>query len=475
VEWNPAPVAFTTAADDPAPRLYHVAPDGDDAADGLSPERPLRTITRAAALVRPGDTVRIAGGVYHECLYVRATGLPGRPITFSSRLGERVTLDGGVNREMESLLVAFDKSHLRIDGFYMRNVTRPGTTQDGVIRWFGGEDVRITRVLQEDRVNGWPGELFNVRRVSDLLVRNCVSLNTMGGPSGSACPRLRMENCALLRNRIGGVQGGWASRPEFRSVLRNNIITDCQANKIHQAVGPISASDTLVLGNNAWFLRPERRIQLDKRMNMAEFEEQVLHDGGLIGDPRFAGLYRAEADLAKPGFRADAVFGIEGDLTFADIFATNPEFIRRGIGLNPDDFRGFEGGPLSVADLIHLADDLPPLPDNGFGRRYRDALKVVCAQAAAKPAEALRHELREAFVAADEARRARRDAEILLAEARETLGRPPGADVVRLRGDLEAALGVLAVMLRDGEATIEAARGADRKLRAAVAEHAAGP
>lgn len=474
VEWSPAPVPFKTATEYPAPYVYHVAPDGDDAADGLSPERSLRTITRAAALVRPGDTVRVAGGVYHECLYVRATGLPGRPITFSSRLGERVVLDGGVNREMNSLLVAFDKSYLRIDGFYMRNVTGEGLTAAGVIRWFGGQDVRITRVLQEDRVNGWPAPFFNAWNVSDMLVRNCVSVNTMGGPTGGNAPRLRMENCALLRNRIGGVQGGWASRPEFRSVLLSNIITDCQANKIHQPIGPLRSSDVLVLRNNAYFLRPERRVQLDHVMNMAEFEEQVLRDGGMIGDTRFAGLHRAGADLPLPGFGVDAVFGTKGDLTFANFIATNPEFIRRGIGLNPDDFRGFEGGPLSVADLIRLSGDLPPQPDIGFGSRYRAALKALLDRAARQPSDSLRHELREAFVAADAARQTRRDADILLVEAQATLARPYMGDAARLHKGLSEAIAALAVMLRDGAAEIEAVRGKERMLRAAVADYDAG-
>ena len=38
----------------------HVATDGDDYGDG-SQGRPLRTISRAAELARPGDTVLIAG------------------------------------------------------------------------------------------------------------------------------------------------------------------------------------------------------------------------------------------------------------------------------------------------------------------------------------------------------------------------------------------------------------------------------
>jgi hypothetical protein len=466
VEWSPEPVTFETAANDPDPVTYYVATNGNDAAAGLSPAKPLRSINQAAARVRPGDTVRIAGGDYQECLYIRATGLPGRPITFAAQLGDRVTLNGGINREMTQFVVAFDKSCVRLDGFHIKNYTVHGP-HPAAIRWFGGQDVRISRMLLDGRV-GWPGSLFHTMNVSDLLVRNCFSIGSMGGPDGGNCPRFRMENTIILRNRIGGLQGGWAGRPKSRSVLRNNIIGDCQANKIHQMIGPIALSDATVLENNAYFLRPERRIQLDRVMNMAEFEEQALRDGGLIGDPRFAMFYPDGPDVVRMGYmNADGVMSTNGNLHFAGFFATNPEFVRRRIGLDPDAFRGFEAGPLTVADWIRLADGLPPT-GAGFGQRYRASLKSLSDRAAAQPSESLQHELREAFVAAESACEARRDAEAIAAEARATLVRPCMGNVTALRAALETALAVVTNLLADGTADLETMRAADLQLRAAV-------
>ncbi|HZA73576.1 MAG TPA: DUF1565 domain-containing protein, partial [Propionibacteriaceae bacterium] len=43
----------------------HVATTGSDHAEG-SPDQPLRTISRAAALAEPGDTVVVHGGEYRE-------------------------------------------------------------------------------------------------------------------------------------------------------------------------------------------------------------------------------------------------------------------------------------------------------------------------------------------------------------------------------------------------------------------------
>ena len=51
----------------------HVATDGDDSKDG-SASSPLRTISRAADLARPGDTVLVHGGEYREWVRPRRGG-----------------------------------------------------------------------------------------------------------------------------------------------------------------------------------------------------------------------------------------------------------------------------------------------------------------------------------------------------------------------------------------------------------------
>ena len=54
-----------------------VATDGDDSKDG-SASSPLRTISRAADLARPGDTVLVHGGEYRAVSYTHLT-LPTTP------------------------------------------------------------------------------------------------------------------------------------------------------------------------------------------------------------------------------------------------------------------------------------------------------------------------------------------------------------------------------------------------------------
>jgi hypothetical protein len=72
----------------------HVATDGDDSTDG-SDGRPLRTISRAAELARPGDTVLVHEGTYREWVKPRLGGLSDtRRITYQAAPGEHVVVKG---------------------------------------------------------------------------------------------------------------------------------------------------------------------------------------------------------------------------------------------------------------------------------------------------------------------------------------------------------------------------------------------
>ena len=62
---------------------YYIAPDGDNANPGTR-DKPLRTIGRAVALVRPGDTVRLLGGTYHESVTVERSGRADAYITLEA-------------------------------------------------------------------------------------------------------------------------------------------------------------------------------------------------------------------------------------------------------------------------------------------------------------------------------------------------------------------------------------------------------
>ncbi len=68
-------------------------PGADDANPG-SDRKPLRTISRAAALVQPGDVVRIHSGVYREKVVVARSGTTEQPIRFEAAPGATVIITG---------------------------------------------------------------------------------------------------------------------------------------------------------------------------------------------------------------------------------------------------------------------------------------------------------------------------------------------------------------------------------------------
>lgn len=76
------------------PATLYVAPNGNDANSGRSSSAPLRTITQAAALVRPGDVVYMRGGTYPINVHFKTSGTAAQPIVWASYPGETAVLDG---------------------------------------------------------------------------------------------------------------------------------------------------------------------------------------------------------------------------------------------------------------------------------------------------------------------------------------------------------------------------------------------
>lgn len=83
-------------------------PSANDANPG-SDRKPIRTIGRAAAIVQPGDVVRIHSGVYREKVAIAQSGTMDRPIRFEAAPGATVIVSGA------SLLTGWSKDS---DGTY---------------------------------------------------------------------------------------------------------------------------------------------------------------------------------------------------------------------------------------------------------------------------------------------------------------------------------------------------------------------
>ena len=73
---------------------YFVSPNGKDANPGTK-DAPFATISHAAKTVKPGDSVTVRSGVYHEVIVISAKGTAAKPIVFRGAPGEKAVVTGG--------------------------------------------------------------------------------------------------------------------------------------------------------------------------------------------------------------------------------------------------------------------------------------------------------------------------------------------------------------------------------------------
>ena len=75
---------------------WQVATSRTDASDDNpgTALKPWKTISKAAALLEPGDTVIIHGGIYREYVHPARRGTLAQPITYQGRNGEEVVISG---------------------------------------------------------------------------------------------------------------------------------------------------------------------------------------------------------------------------------------------------------------------------------------------------------------------------------------------------------------------------------------------
>ena len=77
-------------------------PGANDFNPGSDAE-PLQTIGRAAALVQPGDLVRIHSGVYREKVMIAQSGTKEQPIRFEAAPGATVVITGHPAHERDGV------------------------------------------------------------------------------------------------------------------------------------------------------------------------------------------------------------------------------------------------------------------------------------------------------------------------------------------------------------------------------------
>ncbi len=300
-----ASVSFVTASAPAAPKVYYVAPDGDDKHDGLSRAQAFQTANRAAVLVGPGDTVMIADGDYAETVRIRAAGTESQPIAFRALVGEKPVFAG---ENVSLVFQVVSKPDLRFDGLYF-----------GAGFW---DKVMVIRQSPRLQVTRCFNVMIGADECPDMLVRNCVVRGGWSGLALSRSPGSMVENNVFIMTILRHIEGD-------ALVARNNIFCECIRNKAHQTL--VSLGQYAVESNNCFYVRWPEDEKL--AINWRPLTEYRLR----TGSDTFA------ANPMMPGVAGWTQGWQETKVeNFDDCFAANPELILRGIGLQPEAFRDFQ-------------------------------------------------------------------------------------------------------------------------------------
>ncbi len=337
-------IAFTTAASDPTPRTLHVSPTGDDANSGLSAATPWRTIRHAAATAAPGDTVEIAAGTYSELVRMRKTGDAGKPITFRSADGQRVVMESD-NKRLSRSFVLTSKHHIHLDSLYMA-AFQMGNWHVGALDLSDSNHVTISRIFFDGRGYGYCSSFLSAVNCDALKISNCVIINGIYGIDIRGGSDMVIEHSLFLRNMIEATK--ISTRGE-NNVFRNNIVSDSGANKVGVWLHTWGSQDAIIDENNCYIIRrPDEERNLfwimsfeedgktlgHTRMSIAEYNRRVHPTNSLVADPGFPAM--EGVDLAD-GFLGDAIVR-QQPLDFERLFTTNPDLVKRNIGLDPSQF-----------------------------------------------------------------------------------------------------------------------------------------
>jgi len=235
--------------------MYFVATDGDDSNPGTL-EAPLKTIQKAADIVKPGDVVYVRGGTYNEKVVIKTSGSDGVFITFENYKGETPVIDGeglvvGEDDEENGLIVVKDKSFIKIKGFDVTNYVSTSEYVPAGIRIIGaGQHIEILNC----RVHGIKTTYTDAAEED----RNAHGIAVHGTNGEASLDSIIIDGCEVYDNVLG-----WSE-----SVVLNGNVTNFRVtnNKVHDndnigidfigfedtAPSNDQARDGICSGNEVW-------------------------------------------------------------------------------------------------------------------------------------------------------------------------------------------------------------------------------
>ena len=127
---------------------YYVACRGDDSAAGTR-SHPFRSINRALAAARAGDTVFVDNGTYYERIVFPRSGRKGAPIVLTARPGHIPTISHKrlPAKGRTDMILIRGCSHITVEGLSISSLvtTEPGREVNGITVEGGATDITLRR------------------------------------------------------------------------------------------------------------------------------------------------------------------------------------------------------------------------------------------------------------------------------------------------------------------------------------------
>ena len=358
------------AASKRSAKEFFVSPQGDDNGSG-SRKKPYRTISRAMDKAVAGDTVTLLPGVYKESFRFRSGGDKNAPLTLRAEKPGSVVIDGF--RKVTTAIALENTDYVVIDGLTFREVN---DTTGACIKINGGSNITIKRCFQDGRSHGYTPCFVSAHGTKKLTLENCVIIRGFHGSSFYRCPDLTIRNCVWYVNQIHHFYAH--NHADEKVLVENNIFVDNVPAKHSESLFSVYHLEALTMRNNGYYLRmPEshRAIVgftckngdvLRKKNNLAMLREAGANEKGtFFGDPGFrimpGGLvkfstppqltqasitrslnYNKEAQELGKHYAAAELGLVKGNYTpwkITDFIGTNPLFLQRKAGLDPECFK----------------------------------------------------------------------------------------------------------------------------------------
>lgn len=181
-------------------KMIHVAPDSREAhADGSS-QYPFTDLQTALNHALPGDTLRLAAGLYTQASVLTHGGTEAAPITIEGAGWEKTILDGG--KRVGTLLEVRNAPHVIVRGIQFR--------------WFGNYGVTVTTSpgfrLEESwiwnqgfNITGVGGVGLYIRESSGAAVSGCLFNRLQNGVMVYHSPQFRFTHNTAFSNLYSGL------------------------------------------------------------------------------------------------------------------------------------------------------------------------------------------------------------------------------------------------------------------------------